>query len=98
MANVNVSVVMCTHNRAPMLPEALQSLFALRAEGFKYEIVVVDNASTDNTADVVRGMIPQSPVRLHLVNEATPGGAYAHNRGIDAAAGDWIAWFDDDEI
>jgi glycosyltransferase involved in cell wall biosynthesis len=98
MSKVDVSVVMCTCNRGHMLPEALQSLLSLRADGVRYEIVVVDNASVDNTAEIVRGMAENSPVPLRLVHESTPGGAYAHNRGISAAAGEWIAWFDDDEI
>jgi glycosyltransferase involved in cell wall biosynthesis len=99
MKDVDVSVVMCTCNRAEMVRAALESLFALRpAEGLRHEILVVDNASTDATADVVRAMAKDAPVPLRVVHEATPGGAYAHNRGIEAAAGEWVAWFDDDEV
>lgn len=98
MAKPDVSIVMCTFNRADMVGAAVASLCKLRTDGFTYEIVVVDNASTDDTQRIVREHARTSPVPVRLVYERKPGGVHAHNRGIDEAQGEWIAWFDDDEI
>ena len=65
MSNLDVSVVICTYNRAAMLGEALASLCALRMRpGTTYEILVVDNASTDETPQVVAALAAEAPVPL----------------------------------
>lgn len=94
----DISIVVCTHNRAAMLSDALASLARLETGGrFRYEIVVVDNASSDETAEVVQAM-RRTSLELRYVYEAKKGIATARNRGYREAAGEWIAFFDDDQL
>src|SRR4029077_10495906 len=94
----NVSIVVCTHNRAAMLRDALESLLRIETAGkFSYEIVVVDNASTDGTAQTVASLRQTAPV-LRYVYEAKKGIATARNRGLRESKGEWIAFFDDDQL
>lgn len=98
-AAVDVSVVVCTYNRADMLREAVLSLDLLRTEGeFSYEILIVDNASTDDTLSVAQELQDACSVPVRCVYEATPGVSAARNRGIAEARGEWIAFMDDDQI
>jgi len=94
----DISIVVCTHNRAGMLRDALASLARLISEQrFTYEIVVVDNASTDETPQVVLELSKLAP-SLRYVMEGKKGIATARNRGYCEAKGDWIAFFDDDQL
>jgi len=97
--NIAISVVLCTYNRAEVLGDALQSLSQLRTRGqFLYEVVVVDNGSTDDTRQVVERMARTSTVAVRMVAEPSPGVAHARNRGIAESRGEWIAFSDDDQI
>jgi glycosyltransferase involved in cell wall biosynthesis len=93
-----ISVVVCTQNRASMLRGALASLYDLAAEGFGYEIVVVDNGSTDETQQVIAAAAAQARHPLRGIYEAEKGIVPARNRGIREAQGRWIAFFDDDQL
>jgi GT2 family glycosyltransferase len=98
-AALDVTVVVCTYNRAGLLRDTLTSLMALETAGrFRYEILVVDNASTDETPAVVAAAEKRSPVPLRGVREARPGVACARNRGVREARGEWVAFFDDDQV
>jgi hypothetical protein len=82
-----------------MLAGALASLYDLATEDeFTYEIVVVDNGSTDDTMRVVAAAADQAKHPLRGVSESVPGVVAARNRGIHEAHGRWIAFFDDDQI
>jgi glycosyltransferase involved in cell wall biosynthesis len=97
--SLDISIVVCTHNRAAMLREALASLHDLATDGcFSYEVVVVDNASTDHTADVIAVTAAGAKHPLRGVREAEKGIVPARNRGIREARGRWIAFFDDDQL
>jgi glycosyltransferase involved in cell wall biosynthesis len=99
MTGVEVTVVVCTYNRAGPLREALASLHQQQAPaGLRYEIVVVDNASTDATPAVIAEATHQSPVPLRGVREPRAGVACARNRGVREAQGRWVAFFDDDQV
>jgi GT2 family glycosyltransferase len=99
MKPVDVSIVVCTHNRAAMLRDALHSLTQLSTEGrFRYEIVVVDNASTDGTAATAADVAAGTLVSVRYVYEARKGIATARNRGLKEASGEWVAFFDDDQL
>lgn len=95
----DVSIVLCTYNRAYMLRECVESLLCQRTEGeFTFEVVVIDNRSTDNTAEVVAELQAAAPVVLRYVMEPQAGQVHARHRGFDEARGEWIANFDDDEV
>lgn len=94
-----VSVVVCTYNRAEMLALSLASLTAMQTLGeFSYEMVVVDDASTDGTAATIQAISQGAPIPLHYVRGEGKGVARARNQGLEAAAGTWIAFFDDDQL
>jgi glycosyltransferase involved in cell wall biosynthesis len=94
-----ISIVVCTHNRANMLSDALASLANLHTNGqFDYEIVVVDNASTDATPQVVTSFSNTTSHVVHYALELRKGIAFARNCGVRAARGEWIAFFDDDQL
>ena len=94
-----ISVVVCTHNRAASLKQALASLYALETQGgFTYEILVIDNASHDETPQVIAAAAQESAAPLRGVHEPQKGIVPARNRGVAEARGKWIAFFDDDQL
>jgi glycosyltransferase involved in cell wall biosynthesis len=98
MSRADITVVVCTYNRAEMLRGALNSLMCQDAGGeFGYEIVVVDDASTDATPEVVREAAERSPVPMRCVKGQGKGIACARNSGIAESRAEWIAFFDDDQ-
>jgi glycosyltransferase involved in cell wall biosynthesis len=98
MDTFDVTIVLCTYNRAGLLRDTLASLAALASDGFSHEVVVVDNASTDETPAVIAEAERSFPVPLRGVREARAGVACARNRGIQEARGRWVAFFDDDQV
>ncbi|HKU50949.1 MAG TPA: glycosyltransferase family A protein, partial [Nitrospira sp.] len=92
-----ISVVLCTHNRANLLPAVLSGLIAQSLTTSAYEIIVVDNASTDDTSAVLRKIqvqVPTAPIRL--LYEPIQGLGYARNTGWSNAQGRYVAFIDDD--
>jgi glycosyltransferase involved in cell wall biosynthesis len=90
-----VSVVLCTYNRADRLTLALDPLLRQKG-GVEYEVVLVDNNSTDHTVEVARATAERSSGRVHYVFEPRQGLSQARNRGIEVARGSIIAFTDDD--
>jgi GT2 family glycosyltransferase len=91
-----ISVILCTYNRAAMLGGALASLLALDADSPTHEIVVVDNNSPDHTREVVEQFVAQSGGRMRYVFEGTQGLSHARNRGIAESRAPLLAFTDDD--
>jgi glycosyltransferase involved in cell wall biosynthesis len=93
-----VSVIICCHNSAQRLPETLRYLAAQRVPaGHPWEIVVIDNASTDDTAQTAVRLWPSpAPAPLRVVAESEPGLSHARIRGIREAKYDVISFIDDD--
>ncbi|WP_204138618.1 glycosyltransferase family 2 protein [Halomicronema sp. CCY15110] len=87
-----ISAIICTHNRDDYLGAAIDSL--LQQDFDHYEIIVVDNASTDQTRTIVEARLPHP--RLHYIYEATLGLSAARNTGAKAAQGEILAYLDDD--
>lgn len=93
-SNVIVSVVIPTYNRAQLLSRAIVSVLDQTLSNL--ELIVVDDGSTDNTADVVRSFC-DSRIRYTPLGKNC-GGAYARNQGIQLAIGEFIAFLDSDDI
>lgn len=86
-----VSVIIPAYNIAPYLPEAIESV--LRQTYQDFEILVVDDGSTDNTVEVASHYAP----RVKLVIKDNGGPASARNAGMRQAAGEYIAFLDGDD-
>ena len=95
---LGVSVVICCHNSAERLPNTLAHLSAQKVPaGLPWEVLVVDNASTDATVEVARQHWPKDArAPLRVVNEPQPGLAHARQRGFAEAMYDIISFIDDD--
>jgi len=89
------SVIVCTHNRASSLSETLAGLAKLSTNE-EWEVIVVDNNSTDNTRSIVEEAAKTFPVDLRYLFERESGKSAAQNTGTRAARGDIIATTDDD--
>lgn len=94
-----ISVVIPTYNRAALLGETLDRLSTLRPRFTDaWEVVVVDNNSSDATAGVVRRRQSAFPVTLRYLFEAAQGRSNALNAGINATTSEVIAFVDDDVV
>jgi len=89
-----VTVVIPTHNRRHLLPRTLNSV--LQQHGVDVEVIVVDDGSSDGTAEAVTAL-DVSNVRL-VRHEQSKGVAAARNAGLELARTPWIAFVDDDDI
>lgn len=86
-----VSVVIPTYNRLGVLPRALDSVFGQTLPAL--EVIVVDDGSTDGTADWVRANYPEARV----IEQNNQGVSAARNTGIQESHGDWLAFLDSDD-
>lgn len=99
---MDVSVVISTYNRCGIIPGALQALLAQSPAQLQYEILVVDNNSTDQTRSVVQSFVAQNPdvaqnpEKLKYLFEPRQGLSYGRNTGIANAKAPIIAFTDDD--
>lgn len=82
-----------------MLRLSLDTLMRQETEGaFSYEIVVIDDASTDGTPEAVADLQRQSTAPMRYVRGQGRGVAEARNLGVTSAAGSWVAFTDDDQL
>jgi len=92
-----VSVVICTYNRDKFIGEALNCLTKQTLSPDLFEIIVVDNNSTDNTASIVQKFMTEHPgLNIRYVPEKNKGLSFARNRGIQEALAPVITYIDDD--
>lgn len=90
-----ISVVLPTHNRVEFLEKAINSILMQTAKNF--ELIIVDDASTDQTAELLDKFI-KIDARIRVIkNKVALGGGGARNVGIFASKGEWIAFLDDDD-
>jgi glycosyltransferase involved in cell wall biosynthesis len=94
----SISVVLCCHNSAERLPETIRHLSEQRIpSGLALEVLVIDNASTDNTPKLVEEFSVRYPqLSVRLVEEGRLGQGYARQRGISEAVYETILFVDDD--
>ncbi|MCR5116614.1 MAG: glycosyltransferase family 2 protein [Lachnospiraceae bacterium] len=90
---MNISVIIPTYNRAPLIERAIRSI--LEQTYKPLEIIVVDDGSTDNTREVVESI--GDPAVKYCYKE-NGGAGSARNYGVERAQGDWIAFHDSDDV
>ena len=96
---VSVSVIIPIFNSALTIVQALESVCRQTCQS--WELIVVDDGSTDNTQTVIReafaGPLTAWGDRLQLLEQPNQGSAAARNRGVEVARGEWIAFLDADD-
>jgi GT2 family glycosyltransferase/glycosyltransferase involved in cell wall biosynthesis len=93
---LKASIIICTFNRSELL---MQSILALKDQNFpadRYEIIVVDNNSSDDTRSITESLASLSNVPIRYLFEANQGLSYARNTGIINASHEIIIFTDDD--
>ncbi len=96
---IKISVVICTYNRAAYIQEAMDSLYHQTIDKQHYEIIVVNNNSTDNTVQVCNEWIAtHSDAQIAFYNEAKQGASFARNTGAALAKGNLLCFMDDDAM
>ena len=94
---MKATVILCTYNRCQSLARALQSAAALKRPGEnEWEVLVVDNNSTDQTRALVEDFCQRYPGRFRYIFEPRQGKSNALNTGLREARGDVLAFMDDD--
>jgi len=91
--SVTVSVIIPTYNRAHLVGRAIRSVLNQTYQDF--EIIVVDDCSTDNTEEIVKGFNDHR-IR-YMRHDRNRGGSAARNTGIKASQGKYIAFLDSDD-
>ncbi len=93
-----ITVILCTYNRAQSLGKTLESVVAqIMPPSIDWELLVVDNNSTDDTHEVVKDLQRRFPQRVRYAFEPQQGISFARNTGVRSAGGEIIAFIDDDE-
>lgn len=88
-----ISIVIPTYNRAHLISRAIESV---RSQHFtEWQLIVVDDGSTDNTAEVVRPFLNDS--RIRYIRKENSGAAHTRNVGVQAATTEWITFLDSDD-
>jgi len=94
---IGISVVVCTLNRSQLLRKCLESLTNQHLSISKYEVIVVDNCSTDDTDSVLQEFTSNQK-NLRCFKEYQLGLSFARNRGWKEAVGKYVAFIDDDAV
>jgi glycosyltransferase involved in cell wall biosynthesis len=98
-AQFKISVVICTYNRASYIREAMESLYTQTLDRGSYEVIVVNNNSTDTTAMVCGSFIEShNDARFVYLNEAQQGASFARNTGARHAQSPLLCFMDDDAV
>lgn len=95
MSAPKVSVIIPTFNRAHLLPRAMESIRAQTCTD--WEIILIDDGSTDDTAVVANRFQRQLGERFTFIQQPNTGSSAARNRGLDAARGEFVAFLDSDD-
>jgi glycosyltransferase involved in cell wall biosynthesis len=92
-----ISVIIPCYNCEKYLHRAIESV--LLQTYSSYEIILVNNNSTDGTADILDDYKKKNPGIIKILNEKKPGASAARNKGLSEASGEWIQFLDaDDEL
>ncbi len=90
-----VSIIMPSYNTGRFIKETIESVLAQSYSA--WELIIVDDCSTDDTDDVVMAFLTDSRIR-YIKNETNRGAAVSRNRALREAKGKWIAFLDSDDL
>src|SRR5262245_32502899 len=93
-----ISVIIPTLNRCTVLPEAVRSIREQSISDEQYEIIVVDNGSSDSTGPVVEHLNGRTGKSIRYIWEPRRGLHWARHAGVRAAEGEVLAFTDDDAV
>ncbi len=94
---MKISVAICTWNRSRLLTQTLTNFVELTIpESVEWELIVVDNNSTDDTKQVIQRFADKLPIRYLFENQQ--GHSYSRNAAVQSATGELILWTDNDVI
>ena len=98
-SSIKVALVICTYNREKYLFETLESLSNQTLQNDKFQLIIVDNNSTDNTANISQEFISKNPLlNIKYCFEEKKGLSFARNRGVAEANAPIVSYVDDDVI
>jgi glycosyltransferase involved in cell wall biosynthesis len=96
---LKISVVICTYNRSVYIKDAMESLYNQTLTKDAYEVIVVNNNSTDTTQQVCESFIAShTDVNFYYLNESQQGASFARNTGSKTARSPLLCFMDDDAI
>lgn len=95
---MHLTVIICAYNAAKRLPSCLQALARSTLRADRWDLIVVDNASIDGTAEVATKEWRASNVALTVLQESIPGLQHARECGVKHARGDVVLFVDDDNL
>ena len=90
-----ISIIVCTYNRELYLPKMLNSVAKQNCNRDDFELIIVDNNSTDNTSQICKNF-ESSNINIYYFLEKKQGLSFARNRGIKEAKGNFLVFIDDD--
>ena len=94
-----LSIVICSYNRASYISDALTSLYCQSAGLYEFEVIIVDNNSTDNTKEVYAiWRQTNTNGQFTFISETQQGASFARNTGAAIAKGEWVCFMDDDAV
>nr|VFK28828.1 MAG: Glycosyltransferase involved in cell wall bisynthesis [Candidatus Kentron sp. MB]VFK33963.1 MAG: Glycosyltransferase involved in cell wall bisynthesis [Candidatus Kentron sp. MB]VFK76526.1 MAG: Glycosyltransferase involved in cell wall bisynthesis [Candidatus Kentron sp. MB] len=95
--SIDFSIIIPTFNTREFIADCLTSVFLSANEDTTYEVLVVDDCSTDQTREIVRGYTATHPNVILLKTQRTSGPGFARNLGVEKASGKWILYLDSDD-
>ncbi len=96
---MKISAIICTYNREKYILQCLESIENQTIDKNKYEIILINNNSTDNTEEICNTFAKNNKrVNFKYFIERSQGLSYARNRGIKEASGEFLSFIDDDAI
>ena len=94
-----LSIIICSYNRASYISDALTSLYCQSAGLKAFEVIIVDNNSTDNTKEVYAiWRQTNTNGQFTFISETQQGASFARNTGAAIAKGEWVCFMDDDAV
>ena len=96
---MTLSIIICSYNRASYISDALTSLYVQSSGLDNFEVIFVDNNSTDNTKEVyAQWRHTNTNGQFTFISEMQQGASFARNTGAAIAKGEWVCFMDDDAV